>query len=429
MKSDNLKSGFRFVTASMMVMKYRQNYQMHSHNTVTMIGTTLGRYRPGVFGINKSDRLLHMYIVGQTGTGKSTLLLNFLKQDINHGQGFCLIDPHGDLAEQVSAIAGPDQIYWNVADPNCPYGYNPLTHVSAEYRPLIASGLIDTLKKQWADAWGARMEHLLRFSLLALLEQPNSSIKDIMPMFLDKHFRQNVISKVTDPHVRDFWVKEFPIMNYKGAVDGVAPIANKLGGFLSHPLVRKAMCEPDEPLRFRRIMDDGQFLIVNLSKGKIGADIANILGGMILSSIANAAYSRQNLLEANRLPFILYADEFHSFTTSAFSGMLSELRKYGLGLVLAHQHTDQLDRSTLEAILGNVGTLIAFRIGATDAAILARQLVNVLPRDLVNLANYEMFIKLMIDGSQSKVFSATTKQVISESDTNVVEDSNGNVSP
>ncbi len=272
-----------------------------------------------------------MYIVGQTGTGKSTLLLNMIKQDAEQKRGFCLIDPHGDLAEQVSEIAGPNQIYWNVADPACPYGYNPLTHVSAEYRPLIASGLIDALKKQWADAWGARMEHLLRFSLLALLEQPKASIQDIMPMFLDKSFRQHVVSKISDPHVRDFWTMEFPNMNYKGAVDGVAPIANKLGGFLSHPLVRKMMCEPEQPLRFRQVMDDGGFLIVNLSKGKIGADIANILGGMILSSIGNAAYSRQNQMEDQRRPFFVYADEFHSFTTSAFSGMLSELRKYGLG--------------------------------------------------------------------------------------------------
>ncbi|MBV1865784.1 MAG: type IV secretion system DNA-binding domain-containing protein [Rhodobacteraceae bacterium] len=389
---------------------------MQNDLSVTTIGTTTGRYRPRAFGIRQADRLMHMYIVGQTGTGKSTLLLNMMKQDAKMNRGFCLVDPHGDLAEQVSAIAGADQIYWNVADPQCPYGYNPLTHVSAEYRPPIASGLIDALKKQWSDAWGVRMEHLLRFSLLALLEQPKASIQDIMPMFLDKNFRQRVVATITDPHVRAFWAVEFPNMNYKGAVDGVAPIANKLGGFLSHPLVRRMMCEPEQPLRFRQIMDEGGQLIVNLSKGKIGADIANILGGMILSSIANAAYSRQNLSEIDRRPFFVFADEFHSFTTSAFSGMLSELRKYGLGLVLAHQHTDQLDRATLEAILGNVGTVMSFRVGATDAPILAHQLGAVLPRDLIGMANYELFIKLMIEGVQSKVFSASTRCTHSNSD-------------
>lgn len=387
-----------------------ENVQMTgAKHHVTKIGRTLGRYRQETFGIHLPDRLLHTYIVGQTGTGKSTLLFNLIKQEIARGQGFCLIDPHGDLAEQVSAIAGPEQVYWNISDPECPYGYNPLTYATAEFRPLIASGLIDTLKKQWSDAWGARMEHLLRFALLALLERPNSSIQDIMPMFLDKHFRESVVARIQDQHVKDFWTKEFPTMNYKGAADGVAPIANKLGGFLSHPLVQKAICDPDKPLRLRRIMDDGQFLIVNLSKGKLGADISNILGGLIVSNLANAAYSRQNQPEDARKPFFLYADEFHSFTSSAFAGMLSELRKYGLGLVLAHQHTNQLDKPILEAILGNVGTLISFRIGTTDASILARQLGGVLPTDLIGLPNYEMYIKLMVDGTQTKAFSAITE--------------------
>jgi type IV secretory pathway TraG/TraD family ATPase VirD4 len=386
----------------------------------TKIGETTGRYNPRPFGICLPDRLLHMYIIGQTGTGKSTLLFNLIKRDISNAHGFCLIDPHGDLARQVSKIAGPDQIYWNVSDPKCPVGYNPLTRVSAPYRPLIASGLIDTLKKQWADAWGARMEHLLRFSLLALLEMPEASIQDIMPMFLDKHFRNSVIAKVSDPHVRNFWTKEFPTMNYKGAVDGVAPIANKLGGFLAHPLVRKSVCQPEQPLRFRKIMDEGQFLIVNLAKGRLGADVSNILGGLIVSSLTNAAYSRQNLPEPERKPFFLYADEFHSFTTSAFIGMLSELRKYGFGLILAHQHTDQLDRHILEAIVGNVGTLIAFRLGAIDASLIAKQLGDTLPHDLIGQANYEMFVKLMIDGNQSRAFSARTTMQVAEKRANAI---------
>ncbi|MCJ8325162.1 MAG: type IV secretory system conjugative DNA transfer family protein [Rhizobiales bacterium] len=393
---------------------------MHfSDNSLSGIGTSLGRYRQRVFGIRLTDRFLHMYVIGQTGTGKTTLLFNMIKQDIARGQGFCLIDPHGDLAEQVSAIAGPDQIYWNVADPDCPYGYNPLPYVSAEYRPLIASGLIDTLKQQWSDAWGARMEHLLRFAILALLESPNSNIRGIMPMFLNKEFRLAKLSKIKDPHVKEFWTKEFPSMNYKGAADGVAPIANKLGGFLSHPLVRKAICEPEIPLKFRKLMDEGKFLIVNLSKGKLGSDISNILGGLIVSSIGHAAYSRQNIPETDRKPYFLYADEFHSFTSSAFAGILSELRKYRLGLILAHQHTGQVKKAILEAILGNVGTVISFRIGAFDTPLIAKQFGEFSGINLLNLPNYEMFIKLMIDGTQSKVFSATTtilesKPVISE---------------
>ncbi len=254
------------------------------------------------------------------------------------------------------------------------------------------------------------MEHLLRFSLLALLSRPGSTLQDVIPLFLEKHFREDVLASVHDPQVRRFWAVEYPAMNFKNAVDGVAPIANKLGAFLAHPVVRKAVCEPAEPLRFRRIMDEGQVLIVNLAKGRLGADVSNILGGLIVSSFAHAAYSRQDQPERERRPFFLYIDEFHSFTTQSLADMLSELRKYRLGLVLAHQHTAQLDRQVLEAILGNVGTLMAFRLGATDAAIMARQFAANIPseRDLVNLPNYELYLRLMIEGAQSKPFSART---------------------
>lgn len=375
---------------------------------VTMLGTTNGRPPHRQFGIEQADRLFHMYVIGQTGTGKSTLLRNIAAQDIEQGRGFCLIDPHGDLAKDVATLAGDRCLYWDAADPACPLGYNPLTFVRAEFRPLVASGLIDTLKKQWSDAWGARMEHLLRYSLLALLEQPGATLADIMPIFLDKDFRKSVVSGIKDPVVRQFWTVEFPKMNYKTAADGIAPIANKLGAFLAHPIVRKAICEPETPLRFRRLIDEGQVLVVNLAKGRLGADIANILGGLIVSGFAHAAYSRQSIPEHERCPFVLMVDEFHSFTSSAFADMLSELRKYRVGLVLAQQFTAQLDTTVLESIIGNVGSLLSFRVGATDATILAKQFGADVPttRDLVGLANYEMYLKLMIDGHQSKPFSA-----------------------
>lgn len=254
------------------------------------------------------------------------------------------------------------------------------------------------------------MEHLLRYALLALLERPDATLDNIMPLFLDKDFRRQVVSNVTDEAVRCFWTSEFPKMNYKTTLDGVAPIANKLGGFLAHPIIRKVICDPQKPLRFRRIMDEGQMLIVNLAKGRLGADTANLLGGLIVSVIAAAALSRQATPLPERLPFFLYIDEFHSFTTEAFADMLSELRKYGLGLVLAHQHASQLGQGVLDAILGNVGTWVVFRVGATDAPILAKQLAaaTLQPRDLINLPNYETFVKLMIDGRQGRVFSAQT---------------------
>ena len=373
-----------------------------------MIGQTRGRQPERPFGILQSDRLFHTYIIGQTGTGKSTLLFQMARQDIARGQGFCLIDPHGDLAVSVAKAAGNKALYWDTADPDCPYGYNPLTYVSEQYRPLVASGLIDTLKKQWADAWGARMEHLLRYALLALLSRPGSTLSDIMPMFLDADLRKEVLASVTDEQVLRFWMTEFPRMNYKTATDGVAPIANKLGAFLAHPVVRNSVCDPVKPLRFREIMDKGQILIVNLAKGRIGADVANILGGLIVSSIALAAYSRQSLPEAERKSFLLYVDEFHSFTTTAFAGMLSELRKYHLGLVLSHQYVTQLDRGVFDAILGNTGTIITLRLGTNDAKLLANQLVSDVPNaaDLMKLPNYEMYVRLMLRGAQSRAFSA-----------------------
>lgn len=377
-------------------------------NDFTPIGIARRRYGDLRFGIALPDRLLHMYVIGQTGTGKSTLLANMALHDAAAGHGFCLIDPHGDLASDLSAALQAPHIYWNVADPSSPFGYNPLTSVSAALRPLVASGLIETLKKQWSDAWGARMEHLLRYAVLALLEQPRTDLRDIVPLFHDKELRRRVTANVTDPQVLEFWQKEFPAMNYKSAIDGVAPIANKIGAFLAHPVVRKAVCEPKEPLRFRRIMDDRQRLIVNLAKGKLGADTANVLGGLLVSSITNAAFSRHDLAEADRKPFFLYVDEFPAFSTAAFAGMISELRKYGLGLILAHQHLQQAEKNVVEAIVGNVGTIMAFRIGALDASLFVRQFEEVTVRDLVSQPNHHAYTQLMVQGLKSKTFSATT---------------------
>ena len=377
-------------------------------NHVTMLGTSHHHYRPQAFGLYLPDRLMHLYIIGQTGTGKSTLLFNLARQDAKAGLGFCLVDPHGDLAAGLSQSLDSEHLFWKVADPASPYGYNPLTRVSAAHRPLVASGLIDTLKKQWADAWGARMEHLLRYAILALLETPRADIRDIVPLYLDKSVRQSVLTHVRDPQVRAFWIEEFPRMNYQTAVDGVAPIANKLGAFLANPRVRTAICEPKTPLRFRQIMDQGQSLIISLSKGQLGSDTANVLGGMIVSSIMNAAFSRHDTPERARRPFMLYVDEFHSFTTEAFAGMLSEMRKYGLGITLAHQHIVQTDKAVFEAVLGNVGSLVVFRIGAQDAPTFARQLDTVAIPDLINQSNHRAFVRLMVRGQPVKVFSFDT---------------------
>ena len=276
---------------------------------VSILGLAFHRcLNPTPFGVSRRDRLLHLYLVGQTGTGKSTLLSNLALQDAEQGNGFCLIDPHGDLAEGVHQTLQAPHRYWEVADPACPYGYNPLALVSEPFRPLIASGLIETLKKQWPEAWGARMEHLLRHAVLALLEQDNADLRDIMKLFVFKGFRRQVTERITDPQVRAFWKHEFPNLNYQTSADGVSPIANKLGAFLAHPVVRTALCEPSSPLRFRSIMDGGEILVVNLAKGRLGADVSNVVGGLITASIMNASFTRHGLPEAARRPH--YAESY-----------------------------------------------------------------------------------------------------------------------
>lgn len=380
----------------------------HISETVSTLGLAYNRREGVPFGIKLADRLMHLHIVGQTGTGKSTLLANLALQDAARGYGFALIDPHGDLADNLADRLEDRAIVWSPADPANPCGYNPLTPVPAEYRPLVASGLIDAFKKQWADAWGVRMEHLLRHAFLTLLDQPNADLRDVMRLFLDKDARAEMLARVTDPQIRSFWTDEFPKMNYRTAFDGVAPIANKLGAFLAHPCVRKALCSPEQPLRFRRIMDNGQILIVNLGKGKLGADTANVLGGLVVASIVNAAFSRQSIPAQQRRPFMLHVDEFHAFTTAAIADMLPETRKYGLGLTLVHQHIAQVDPAVFAAILGNVGSLMTFRVGADDAPIIVRQLEHVSFADLINLPNHQAYMRLMLDGQRTPVFSVNT---------------------
>lgn len=377
------------------------------NNPVTNLGMAHCRYGDFPFGIRQVDRFSHLYIIGQTGTGKSTLLQNMACQDARRGIGFCLIDPHGDLARSLAATIEDPLIYWDVADANSPFGYNPLTRTSPELRPLIASGLIEALKKQWSEAWGVRMEHLLRYAILALLEQPKTDLRDILRIYLEREFRAKVLANVTDPQALQFWHQELPAMNYKNAADGLAPIANKLGAFLAHPVVRKAICDPEEPLRFRQIMDQGKILIVNLAKGQLGADVADVLGGLLVSSITHAAFTRYTIPETDRRPFMLYVDEFHSFTTETIADLLSETRKYRLGITLSQQHTQQTSASVFASIIGNAGSMIAFRIGANDAPIMARQLGNVELRDLINQPNHRAFVRLMVDGEQTKAFSMT----------------------
>jgi hypothetical protein len=365
------------------------------------------------FGIKQPDRLSHIYVIGKTGTGKTTLLETLIRQDIAAGEGCALIDPHGDFVERVAATVPAartaDVVLLNVPDPQQVYGYNPLSRVRPDKRPLVASGVMEVLKKMWAEAWGVRMEHILRNALLTLLDQPAATLGDIPLLLNDKDFRRHAVTNVTNNQVSQFWEIEYERYNPRYRADAIAPILNKTGAFLADPKLNRILTRSDGGLRLRSIMDQGKVLLVNLAKGKIGEDSASLLGGLLVTSLGLAAYSRADLPESQRRPFYIYVDEFQNFTTLAIANMLSELRKFGVGMVLAHQYLHQLEPDIRHAVLGNAGTIISFRLGPEDAAFIAREFEPVFTHlDLMNLPNHDIYLKLMIDGTPSRPFSATT---------------------
>jgi type IV secretory pathway TraG/TraD family ATPase VirD4 len=380
---------------------------------ITYFATTNFRNRATPFGIKQKDRRGHMYILGKTGTGKSTLLETLVQQDLSSGRGLALLDPHGDLVEkvlsEVPAERRSDLIYFDATDSQHPLGFNPLECVTAEYRPLAASGLLSVFQHIWADSWGPRLEHILRNTLLALLEQPNATLADIPRLLDDITFRKQAAARVGNEQVRNFWLKEFAGYPARFRAEAVAPLQNKVGAFLSNPLINRIVVHEKSAFRMRRTMDENKILLVNLAKGKIGADTSTLLGALLVSRLGLAALSRANQPEEMRRDFYLYLDEFHNFTTLSLVGMLSELRKYRLNLVLAHQYMAQLDERLLAAILGNVGTIISFRIGPSDTEIIAQEFAPEFSQtDLVNLPNYHIYLKMMIDGRVSSPFSART---------------------
>ena len=366
-----------------------------------------------VFGIKREDRFSHIYVIGKTGTGKSTLLETMAQQDLERGNGFALIDPHGDLVESIAAripaSRQDDVVYLNAADPAQPYGYNPLRHVRADRIPVAASGLMEVFKKMWPDAWGVRMEHILRNTLMALLEQPNATMHDILRVFSDKEFRKQVVASLKNETVKRFLEKEYERFSFGYRSDGIAPIQNKVGAFLADPMLNRILTSPKKDLHIRKIMDEGRVLLVNLAKGRIGDDSSSLLGGLLVTTIGLAAYSRADMPEKQRRDFFVYIDEFQSFTTLALANMLSELRKYRVGFTVAHQYLHQLEPDVRHAVLGNAGTIISFRVGAEDAPYLAREFQSRFEEiDLLQLPNYHIYLKLMINGMPSKPFSSVT---------------------
>jgi Type IV secretion-system coupling protein DNA-binding domain len=368
-----------------------------------------------LFGIKQADRLSHMYVIGKTGTGKSTLLQTLALQDIAQVRGMMLIDPHGDLAERIMGSIPPtrrdDVIYFNVPDPKQPFGYNPLKHVREDKIPLAASGLMEAFEKMWPDAWGVRMEHVLRNALLALLEQPDATLPDILRLLNDKEYRAAIVDRLRNDQVQRFWRDEYDHYPPRLKAEAIAPIPNKVGAFLADPILRRILTSPGTPIHFRRIMDEGKILIVNLARGQVGEDTASLLGALLVTTAALAAFSRAEVPEATRRPFLIYLDEFQSFTTRSLATMTAELRKYGIGVIAAHQYLTQVEPPVIDAVLGNAGTIIAFRLGPRDALALSGEFQPKFGQiDLANLPNHEIYLKLMIDGAPSQPFSAVTIQ-------------------
>lgn len=386
----------------------KQGYDKH---TITYIGITNFRNTNKRFGIKDEDRFGHIYCIGKTGMGKSTLLKTMAVQDIQKGKGLAVLDPHGDVAEELQKHIPEwrrnDIIYFNPSDISGLIAFNPLYNVNPKYHHLVVSGLISTFKKIWSDSWGPRMEYVLRFSLLTLLEVPESTLLDIQPLLTDEVYRRRVIAYVCNKHTRDFWLNEFDKYTKSFRAEVISPILNKIGVFLSSPVLRNVVGQKIRGLRMQYLLDKGKVFIVNLSKGSIGEDISSILGSMIVTSIQLAALHRAEHPEVNRKPFYLYIDECHSFLSLSVIDILAEARKYKLSLFMANQFLDQLDIRIQQAIFGNVGTLISFRVGAKDAELLAHEFEPVLNKiDLINQPSYSLYIKLLIDGVTSCAFSA-----------------------
>ncbi|MEX0921416.1 MAG: type IV secretion system DNA-binding domain-containing protein [Rhodovibrionaceae bacterium] len=379
----------------------------------SLIGTTHGRSADRRFGIKQADRLSHLYVIGKTGTGKSTLLQSLALQDLKAGRGLIFVDPHGDvvsaLAESKAAQSRSDLIYWDVPDPTSPYGYNPLRRVRDDRIPLAVSGVLEAFKMHWPDAWGVRMEHMLRNALYALIETPESTLADILRLLTDKEYRRTIANALSNSVVQRFWLYEYQQYSGRYRADAIAPIQNKVGAFLADPRLLRLLTSPEQDLHLRNIMDEGGVLLVNLGKGTLGEDSANLLGSLLVTTIGLAAISRADTPEASRKPCFVYLDEFQSVTTRSVATMIAELRKYGVGFTLANQHFGQLDTEVRQAVLGNAGTLISFRVGEEDAALLSRVFApKISATDLTSLPNYELYIRLMIDGTPSRPFSATT---------------------
>lgn len=395
----------------------RYNTTMYDPNQITYFGETDARNRRVPFGIRAKDRTRHVYVIGKTGMGKSTILENMAVQDIRNGNGFAFMDPHGKTAdlflEYIPEERINDVLYFAPFDMDFPISFNIMEDVGYDKRHLVVSGLMGAFKKIWQDAWSARMEYILSNTLLALLEYPDATLLSVNKMLSDKAYRKKVVDNVQDTAVKSFWVDEFANYTERMAAEAVPAIQNKVGQFTSNPLIRNIIGQPKSSFDLRQIMDSGKIMLINLSKGRIGEANANLLGSLLITKIYLSAMSRADVPEAvleKELPnFYLYVDEFQSFANESFADILSEARKYKLNLTIAHQYIEQMSEEVRAAVFGNVGTMITFRVGSYDAEVLEKEFApEFTAQDIVNLGRFQIYLRLMIDSVGSKPFSAST---------------------
>ena len=383
------------------------------NNDISFFAETTFRNLQRKFGIKTDDRRRHMYIIGKTGMGKTNMMENMAIQDIQMGKGVGFVDPHGEAAEKLLDFVPPsrinDVVYFNPGDLEFPIAFNVMEKVDIEHRHLVSSGLMGVFKKIWPDVWSARMEYILNNAILALLEYPGSTLLGINRMLADPEYRKKVVDKITDPVAKAFWTTEYARYTQRYEVEATAAIQNKVGQFISAPLIRNIIGQVQSSINMREVMDSGKILILNLSKGRVGEDNSKLLGALMITKLQLAAMSRVDVPEEKRRDFFLYVDEFQNFATESFATILSEARKYRLSLILGHQYITQMEEMVRDAVFGNVGTIVSFRVGAEDAEWLEKEFnPEFLATDFVNLGKYNIYIRLMIDGLASRPFSAIT---------------------
>ncbi len=391
--------------------------EKNTNEEVVLFGEANFRNKSVNFGIKMDDRRRHMYVIGKTGMGKSELLKNIAIQDIKDGRGLAFLDPHGDIIDDLLNYIPEerikDVIYLNPADLDHPVSFNVMEQVDFDRRHLVADGMMAVFKKIWVDAWSARMEYILNNTILALLESPGSTLLGVNRMLADKEYRKRVVEKVTDPEVKAFWVQEFAKYTDKFASEATAAIQNKIGQFISNALIRNIVGQPKSSFDMREAIDQQKILLIDISKGRIGEDASRLLGALLITKIQLAAMSRVDIARHERKDFVLVVDEFQNFATASFANILSEARKFNLSLLVAHQYVAQMEEEVRDAVFGNVGTIISFRVGAEDAELLEKEFSpEFLATDIVNLGKRQIYLKLMIDGITSRAFSARTMDTL-----------------